>query len=243
MVLPLFLLAMIAALQYCCAMEAAVKYGTALAETGESLASTAYLTTYVEGQGEGLLAKGFSLACAEQEVRAKAGKNGSVRNLSMVSSLLLQEDDMVDLVLTYQIRSPVAMISLPGTTFVQRASVRAWTGRSEEETSGTGEKDGQMVLVTETGSVYHTNPDCTHLKLSISTADLTSIGELRNDNGAKYYPCEKCGEGCAGTVFITREGNRYHSSSGCSGLKRTVTQVPLSEVGDMRLCSRCGKAM
>ena len=40
--------------------------------------------------------------------------------------------------------------------------------------------------------------------------------------------------------FILSEGSSYHNKNTCQGLKRTIMAVPLSQVGGLRSCSRCG---
>ena len=59
---------------------------------------------------------------------------------------------------------------------------------------------------------------------------------MRNTYGAKYYPCESCSrnQNPAGCVYITSTGNRYHNQETCSGLKRTIRLVKLSQVE--RIC-------
>lgn len=246
LVLPLFLFFMIAVLQYGVVMETAVKFGTALAETGKSMAVAAYATEYgsESDEGAGLVVSALSAAYAKQKIMAKAGNTSAVKNTNMALSSFLQEDDRIDLVLTYQMRTPIAGVRLPGNFFLQRASVRAWTGRrsgngSGEESEEKAENDG-CVYVTETGVVYHEDPECTHLKLSIREVERDAIGTLRNRSGAKYHCCERCGAGNGDSVYITNEGNRYHSSLSCSGLKRTVTQVSREDC-KLRACSKCGK--
>lgn len=245
LVLPMFLFCMIAALQYCKAMETAVQFGTALSETGKTMAAAAYVSTYTgeTGTGTELAASALSLIYAQKNVTGQMAETSAVKNVNLALSSLMQEDEMIDLVLTYQIRTPFGVVSLPGTFFIQRASVRAWVGRTGEETSGEDgeeESDDEMVYVTATGTVYHTDSECTYLKLSIRTVDADALESLRNNSGEIYHACELCGSSSGSTVYITSEGNRYHSSLSCSGLKRTVTQVKLSEVGDLHVCSKCG---
>lgn len=246
-VLPLFLFVMVAAMQYGNTMETAVKFGTALAETGKTMAAAAYVSKYggdTEGAPE-LAAGALSAVYAQYKVMSQAGDTSAVKNVNMVQSSFLHEDDMIDLVLTYQIRSPIGIIKLPGNFFLQRARVRAWTGRILPDSDGgkDGEDtDGDYVYVAATGTVYHEDADCTHLKLSIRAVDVEALDTLRNNNGAIYHGCEKCTSGLHGsTVYITDEGNRYHSSLNCSGLKRTVRQVSREELNGMRSCSKCGK--
>ncbi len=245
LVLPLFLFLMIGALQYGNAMEAAVKFGTAMSETGKSMAAAAYASRY-GGSSEGIShAAGSVLSAvyAKRAVVSKAGSASSVKNVNMALSSFLDGDEMIDLVLTYQIKSPMGLVKLPGNFFLQRARVRAWTGRVTGGESGKeeGQESGDdLVYVTATGSVYHEDPDCTHLKLSIRQVDYEALETLRNNGGGKYHACEKCGPSAQGTVYITNEGDRYHSSLSCGGLKRTVTEVHRDEC-ELRACSKCGK--
>lgn len=44
-----------------------------------------------------------------------------------------------------------------------------------------------------------------------------------------------------GRLYITNQGDCYHKDLGCSGIKRTVRMIRLSEVGTRRPCSRCGQ--
>lgn len=246
LVLPMFLFCMIAIWQYGAAMETAVKYGTALSETGKQMAMSAYVTKYGGDTSEVTewIAGALSAAYAQHEVMEKAGDASCIKNANMLLSSFLQEDEMINLALTYQVASPVGMISLPGTFFIQRAQVRAWTGRVPPSSGGDSEESGedsaQMVYVTATGSVYHTDADCTHLKLSIQSVWMSQLDTCRNSSGGIYHACEKCGENAGSVVYITKEGNRYHSSLECSGLKRTVRQITLEEAGEMRVCSKCG---
>ncbi|MBP5158991.1 MAG: hypothetical protein ILP10_01680 [Lachnospiraceae bacterium] len=111
--------------------------------------------------------------------------------------------------------------------------------RQEEEEE---EGDDEMVYVTESGTVYHVTMQCPSLNIRSHSVALAGIGGERNSSGAKYYPCEHCAGGTApGTVLITEDGNRYHYTSGCPGLKRTVRKIPLKEAEKTyRPCKRCG---
>lgn len=245
-VVPLFLFAMITALQYGRCMETAVQFGTALADTGKMMAAAAYVTEY-GGDGEGAAAAAagaLSAAAAQYQVFSKTSDTSCVRNANMLLSSFLKEDEQIRLVLTYQLKTPISSFSLPWNFFIQCAQVRAWTGRSIAGKSGEdGDEDGsqEYVYVAITGSVYHEDPECTHLKLSVKETTLSELGTLRNNNGGIYHICERCGNFGSSTVYITKEGNRYHSSLSCSGLKRTVRKVTKDQIGAMRCCSKCQK--
>lgn len=136
-------------------------------------------------------------------------------------------------------RIPVPGFSIAPISYKETMRIKAWTGY---EAGGFGEEDDQIVYVTDTGVVYHKNPHCTHLDLSIHAAASSELNSLRNENGGKYHACEKCvhGSSMGGSVYITDQGDRYHNSLTCSGLKRTVYTARISEVPGKRACSKCG---
>lgn len=121
-------------------------------------------------------------------------------------------------------------------------TVHAWTGADEKENSGKENQQEEMVYVTESGTVYHRKMGCRYLKVSIQQVAGSWISSMRNNYGEKYAPCESCsrGQSPSGSVYITSTGNRYHNQETCSGLKRTIKLVKLSEVGNMHACSSCG---
>ena len=241
LVLPLFLFCMTALIQYGVVMGTAVQIGTALTETGKSMATAAYAMKYGgEGSAPGLGVSALSAGYAHHKVIGRAGNTERIKNVNMALSSFLQEDEQIDLVMTYQIKTPFSIIKLPGNFFLQRACVRAWTGSGAQEGSGSeaGSGNGQgEVYVSETGSVYHEDPECTYLNPSIREIDEEAVSGLRNRSGEKYRPCESCGGG-SGTVYITSEGNRYHRSIGCGGLKRTIHTEEKDSCG-LRPCSKC----
>lgn len=98
------------------------------------------------------------------------------------------------------------------------------------------------VYLAENGTVYHKNRSCIYLNPTISQVLYQEIAVKRNHSGGKYYPCKCCGKGgnLPAYVFITSYGDSWHTSKTCSGLKRTVRRVPLSKVGNLPVCSKCG---
>lgn len=117
--------------------------------------------------------------------------------------------------------------------------IKVWNGY---EGNGMERDDDQIVYVTETGSVYHTDYQCSYLQLSIHFVSCSGIDELRNEDGGKYHACGQCTQGgsMAG-VYITDYGTKYHNSLNCSGLKRTIYSVKKGECHGMGACSKCGQ--
>lgn len=121
-------------------------------------------------------------------------------------------------------------------------TVHAWTGAQEQAGSGEANKQEEMVYITESGSVYHRKPGCRYLRVSLQQVSGSAVSSMRNSYGEKYIACESCSRNQrpSSSVYITSSGNRYHNLETCSGLKRTVKLVKLSQVGNMHACSSCG---
>lgn len=240
---PIFFLCMVAVLHWGTVIETAARFGSALSETGEKMAILSYVSEY--GEKNTVLSGGLSAVYARSSVMGKAGNTNAVKNVNFLLSSFLEEEDMIHLIMTYQVKAPIGGIKVPGVFFLQRASVKGWTGRKgsdgkSSKTSDGGTAEGTTVYVTAHGTVYHTDLQCTHIKLSIQKVGSAEVDDLRNNGGEKYHSCENCGSKASGQVYITQEGNRYHSTLECSGLKRTIREVTVEELGDMKACSKCG---
>jgi len=150
----------------------------------------------------------------------------------------IMEDDIIDLVALYNVSGLFSGKGLKGIPMYNRYYGHVWNGFDVEKTLRTGSED-IYVFMAETGTVYHKDRNCTYLNLSIEAVYYEDIGKKRNNSGAIYYECELC-KGNKGTVvYITEQGNRYHTTMDCSRLKRTVYSVPLSETA-CPPCSKCG---
>ena len=102
--------------------------------------------------------------------------------------------------------------------------------------------DGEYVYITDDSEVYHRDRECSHIRLTVNTATYDELPNLRNNDGSRYKPCEFCKDHPPdGTIYVTPEGTKYHKSLTCSGLKRTVRAIRITETGDRRPCSRCGR--
>ncbi len=170
-----------------------------------------------------------------KELTSQTELDNKVRNMSRYASVTNLSKD-VFLSNSYEWKFPY----FPGDVFnikvYQHCKSRAWIGARIKDST-----NEQIVYVTETGSVYHKIPTCSHIKLSIETTSYSGVKEKRNAYGGKYSPCEMCGKNAkySSVLYITRTGDRYHTSISCSGLKRSVKGVKISQVSSLGKCSRC----
>ncbi len=137
------------------------------------------------------------------------------------------------------IKPYIGTVNYATSTTLASMTYRKWTGYNV--LSGSTERtEEEYVYITEHGYSYHRSRNCRHLKVTIQAVTLDDIELMRNRSGGRYRPCERCGGNSTGILFITPEGDRYHSDAACSGLKRTIKTVKLSEVGSRTPCSQCG---
>lgn len=171
---------------------------------------------------------------------------GGLDGIRFDGSSILDGNDDIDIIIRYKIRIPIRIFGLHEMNMIQRVRLRGWNGHQlpplytiiEED-----ESEETMVYIAESGKVYHLKRTCSHISLSIETIMCKPTWQ-RNDKGGKYYPCEGCcskNEPDLGTYYITSYGDRYHKKKDCSKIKRTVKEVPLSEVGNKSPCKRCGR--
>lgn len=110
----------------------------------------------------------------------------------------------------------------------ERAVQKAFLGYDEKNDFNCGE----YVYVAETGSVYHSNLNCSHIAIKVIPS--------KEAAHSHYRVCQRCGKGRkkSGT-YVTVSGDCIHYDSNCSGLKRTIHLVRKDQLGHLPLCQRC----
>lgn len=250
-VLPIFLFAVISLLSMIDIIRFQSNMEAAIHQTGKKMAVYAYAYDKIVSSDSKILdlieSIGFSSFYVKEQVEKELGEGyieaspvkGGKKDISFLLSKIM-EDDMIDIIASYQVRPTVSIIKVSSMKMVNRCRMRAWTGYDNTRSLTQGSLGEPMVYVTETGIVYHMNRNCTHLSLSIKAATPKEIEQKRNEAGGKYYACERCGKEQGGSVrYITGQGNRFHTSLHCSGLKRTISIIPLSKALGKTPCERC----
>lgn len=157
------------------------------------------------------------------------------------SSTRSNHPDVIDITAQYSLRFPFDLIGVGTFPMEQRSVAHKWVGYGSAFSEHTMAGEEEYVYITPHGTVYHRSADCSHIRLSIQEVAAGQLKGLRNTDGGKYKSCEICkGSLSSEHLYITEDGDRYHSSLICSGLKRDIITIPISEVGSRRACSRCG---
>lgn len=234
-VVPIFFLAAICILYLfeIMTIQTAVRAGMSYA--GKQQAEEMYGNSIISPrQLEDDIAKAIGEDRLERSI-VVGGSQGITCNQSYVS----QTTKILTLEVEYKIKIPFPIFSLSEIPYKESMRIKGWTGYVP---TGFADEREAVVYITETGVVYHENYKCTHLDLSIQLVPKEGIEDLRNEYQGKYRPCERCGnkEGGDG-IYITNTGNHYHSQINCSGLKRTIFAIPISEAIGKGACSRCTK--
>lgn len=166
-----------------------------------------------------------------------------VDGLQFWESDIFEDNDCFEVVVTYRVEPFSSIIGFAGFRMANRYYGHLWNGY---HIPGMDEKDDKkendVVYIAENGRVYHEDRNCSYLVLSIHEVSLQEACASRNHNGEKYEICMLCGKaGLQGKVYITEDGENIHYKRDCSGLKRTVYEVPREDVRGYPPCSRCGQ--
>jgi hypothetical protein len=239
----------------------------ALQQAGEKVCEAAYYTKFgiSRGTGEGESTESVSsegsgaasLILSETYVRNKVTSYlgdafwthtpvvGGRAGLSFAESRIMTDGSHVDIVVNCRVRPFVRVVAFPDFSMQARYSGHAWVGWNggSGADAASGESgDSGHVYVTRYGEAYHTDPGCIYLNPQIRAVPASEVSRYRSGNNSKYYPCECCKPGGKGIVYITKEGNRYHSDRNCSGIVRhTSTMQEKAAKEHYRPCPKCGK--
>lgn len=159
--------------------------------------------------------------------------------LHFIESVFQPERDCIDLKVTYRVSSWTPIPGFQTVTLANRFCSKIWTGYKIPGSEPS--KADEYVYVTEYGVVYHISLDCSFLKHSIQKVSLYQIPNLYNSNRERYTLCWLCRDKeYTNLVYITKDGNRYHYTLECSGLKRKIHTLSRSEAEKKyRSCPRC----
>ena len=233
-ILPVMTLFFVMILMFFRVMQVQMEVQKALDVTGRRMAVLAVLENEEDAAKIGSAAANVLF---KKNIKENDNINHYVVNKAAGISLAKSKftGDQINLVASYRIKIPVWMSGKSQLKISQHAVCRTWTGWT-----GNSADQEVWVYVAERGSVYHTSRECTYLALSVSSVSCTELEKKRNKYGEKYRECEICAEKQKqDTVFITDQGNRFHYDLNCSGIKRTIYMIRLSEVGNRKQCSRC----
>jgi hypothetical protein len=251
LVLPLFIFAICFMMYFTEVVRIQAEVENELYKQGKELSLYSYVYSRAQsndiissGQVEDLISGMLSSLYVKSKVKNELGdqyyeSNNIESGISLLLSSYMEEEDVIDIVALYKIQIPCNFFRLNKINVIHRARIRAWTGYENEEAEN--ESQEEMVYITQHGTVYHRDALCTHINLSISQVSASEVNNLRNSGGGRYYECELCGdEQDTQILFITNTGDRYHKDRNCSGIRRGVMTVPISQVGGRGPCSRCG---
>jgi len=232
-IIPLFLISMMLIISVICVIRTDMKLRQELFEEAKYISLAEYGNEAYGIDGvkarvlNSLSSNGYSSFINEE----KGGIDFSESDLS--------NPEIVNLTVVYNVKLPFDLFGLMNYSFTERIIMHTWIGYRDGLNSHV--RDETEVYITENSEVYHMSKECSHIRLNIKMIEGSKVTDIRNSKGEKYTSCHLCHSSKkSGEVYITSDGDRYHSSLLCSGLKRSVRAVPLYSVMDRRPCQRCG---
>lgn len=259
MALTLFIFATVCMILPMKIMDTDRKVQAALESVGEDFSRYAYLKDVLEkgeafqipGAGEfaqafcGYLAAGAAEGYA-QIVVGRHFDTDSVNHVRMLRSSILEDGEMFDLILDYEVQMPFPVLGLNSIERTARSRRRAWIGKpGKDGGSGDGDHDreDETVYVGKNSTRYHRSRNCHYLANNLTSVPYEQVFGIRNENGRKYHACRVCGNGAGSgrTVYIMPSGDSYHTTKNCTAIVAYVRAVRLSEVEHLGACSYCSR--
>ena len=229
---PLFLFVMLffICLSNVYTVKAAIYEGAV--ETSEYMAEYAYLTDSIEEMG----ATSYPMAklkfdeYLDSKSLVEKYVVGGVSGVSFLGSSFPDEDGYIEMEVTYFIHIDIPIIGSFKKKCNEHIKQKAYLGRDGYLGEDEDSEAEEYVYVAQNGIVYHKSRSCTYL--------MPQIIPSTKEGASGYRECEYCGKNSGNLVYITLEGECYHSVRNCSRLKRTVERKKLSEVS-LPPCSKC----
>lgn len=227
LILPLFIFGMLMIYHMIqCRLTENIIYDAAV-ETAEYIALLGYLNE------DGIyMPELYFSGYVDDEDKVKKYVTGGLAGIDFFGSRYDMDDGYFTLNVNYTLK-----VGAPFMPDVNKSKNITITGRfyvgNTEENADKASGDEVYVYITDNMEVYHSTRLCSHLNLTIKIADIEDA--LKQG----YEPCEYCGGKAEEKVLVTDSGNKYHAFAGCSGLKRTIYKVKLSETGGVPACTRC----
>lgn len=164
-------------------------------------------------------------------------KNGS-KGLSFLDTYYDEDDNYLSIKLSYEIIIPFLPdnITIPITQYL---GIRLFTGLPMTQQIGDTE---QLVYMTSSGRVYHTDKYCTYLVRFVEPIEKGSI------TLSLYDCCIVCKNDPAFNnwryAYMTEHAIKYHYNPKCRTIYRDIYTLKLSDVVDnCYLCSKCENSL
>lgn len=155
--------------------------------------------------------------------------------ITFEGSSYLDDEGYVCLWINYQVGIDVPFIGDLSGKRQYEIRQKAYIGYEARSQGEELSSDDIYVYITDNREAYHLYRGCSHLDLTVTPAS------KKQAKKSGYTACQYCGDTSGNAVLITQQGDRYHSSLDCVGLKRTVYRVKKSQVEGLGACSRCGQ--
>jgi len=133
----------------------------------------------------------------------------------------------------------IRIMGYQGYLLITGCVMHKWTGFDLAGETLPQQEAEEMVYITGNGEAYHLSRSCSYLNPAVEMYPLQQAKSQKNADGSRYTECMVCGS--SDYVYLTKDGERWHASITCSGLKRTVDLVTKKAAIEQgrHICSRC----